>query len=118
MARTDLTVNQFARAGIADPAGQAVTSGNGAMVANSNQKVMLRVANASGMTSTLTFTTPGTADGVLAIADLTAALLTGNTAWYGPFETGLFNQPSGADAGKIYIDTTQNVTITAFQVPG
>ncbi len=117
MARVDLTINAFARAGITDPTGQSVIAANDAMFQNDGRTV-LRIANASGFSANLSMETPGTADGVLAIADLVpAAQANATTFWYGPFETGLFNQTSGADAGKVYVNTDQTVTITAFRLP-
>src|SRR3990170_1634405 len=115
MARVDLTLNSFVRSGITDPTGQSVTAANDAMVTNDG-KTVLRIVNASGVSATLSFETPGDVTG-LAIADLIpAAQATGTTFWYGPFETGVFNQIS-ADAGKVYVNTDQTVTITAFRLP-
>jgi len=74
-------------------------------------KTFVVINNTSGSTITGTFTTAGTVDG-LAIADVAVAVDTGATKIVGPFTTGVFNQPSGTDRGKIYLDWNAAVTGT------
>lgn len=126
MARTAVPYsNLVANGELADPAGTAVTSGagNGGQIPdvspNRRQSVpeltILRISNASGSTGTATVKAgsypPALASGQ---GDLTSSnILTATVRWMGPFESGRFLQADGS----IIVETTQNMTITAFKVP-
>lgn len=119
MPRVELTLNTVTIAGLAEPTGQSVVAADDAMGVNDGRTV-IRVTNNSGATANLVFETPIThavGGQSLAIADFTDALPTATTRWYGPLPSGSFNQPSGADAGKMYINTDQTVLMTAVRVP-
>lgn len=64
---------------------------------------MLVVQNNSGATITLTIQTGGSA-GNYAIADPTVTVAAATAKLIGPFDKALFAQPSGVDAGLVYID--------------
>jgi hypothetical protein len=126
MARTAVPYSNLVPNGeLADPAGTAVTSGagNGGQIPdvspNRRQAVpeltILRVANASGSTGTVTVKAgaypPGVASGQ---GDFTTTnVLTATSRWIGPFESGRFLQADGS----LIVETSQAMTITAFKVP-
>jgi hypothetical protein len=126
MARTAVPYsNLVPNAELADPAGTAVTSGagNGAQIPDVSpnrrqsapELTILRVANASGSTGTATVKAgpnpPALAGGQ---GDLVSSnILTATSRWIGPFESGRFLQADGS----LIVETTQNMTVTAFKVP-
>ena len=118
MARLDLTINVTTTDGTDIGAGQAIVAANDAMFVNDG-KTILKVVNANGVAQTFDLITPGTiGDDALAIADKTVSIAGSTTEYCGPFPTGIYNQPSGADSGKVYIDTdSSDLTITAIRVP-
>lgn len=110
---------------LADPAGTAITSGvgNGAQIPdvspNRRQSVpeltLLRVANASGSTGVATVKAGANPPAAAAsLGDLTSTnILTATIRWIGPFESGRFLQSDGS----MIVETTQNMTVTAFRFP-
>lgn len=107
MARTDLTVQTVAVGGLvlADEAANV----DGEMFINTG-KEMLLVRNAAGAPINVTLVTGKTVDG-LGIADRVVAVTNGTTTLIGPLSTDLYNQPSGADAGKVHVDFSSVTTI-------
>lgn len=77
-----------------------VTDG-GMFVNNSKTRVLAR--NAGAASHTITFVATKTVAG-LAVPSKVFTLLPGVTATYGPFEGDTFNQRSGADVGKVYVN--------------
>lgn len=73
---------------------------------------------------TLTVVTGGTADGY-AIDDVDVSIAAGATKLMGPFATAVFNQRSGADAGKVYLTfdaavtgtVANSVTLNVYRLP-
>ena len=115
MARVDLSVQTTDRDGIV-VAYTEVTAANDCMFPNDG-KVEVRVANASGSTANLVFVTPATVlSDALAIADRTATVEDGSEKTLGPYPTATFNQPSGADVGKVYLDTDQTITVAVVKL--
>jgi hypothetical protein len=116
MARTELTVQTTSRDGVnGTDNGQAVAAANDAMFVNDGA-TKLYISNASGSTVNIVFETPATVlTEALAIADKTATLATAKWAIFGPFPSSYFNNPTGADAGKVYVDVDQSVTCLAFK---
>lgn len=124
MARTAVAYSNLVPNGeLADPAGTAVTSGagNGAQInATSSARAVpeltiLRLSNASGSTGTATVLA-GTNPPYVAAGqgNLTSTnILTATVRWMGPFESNRFLQSDGS----IIVETTQNMTVTAFRVP-
>lgn len=108
---------------LADPAGTAITSGagNGGQIpATSSARsvpelTIIRLSNASGSTGTATILAgpnpPALAGGQGNFT--TTNILTATSRWIGPFESGRFLQSDGS----IIVETTQNMTMTAFRVP-
>lgn len=124
MARTAVPYSNLVPNGeLADPAGTAISSGagNGGQIpATSSARsvpelTVIRLANASGSTGTATVLPgtnppfPGAAVGSFTTTNIT----TGTSRWIGPFESGRFLQPDGS----IIVETSQNMTMTAFRVP-
>ena len=103
MARTALTVNQIAIAGLVDPSattGQA----DGHRIANDGD-VFLEFNNANASARIVTVQTPVTVSGY-AVEDK-AITVPGSASRFkaGPFTTSLFNRLAGTtDAGSIYLD--------------
>ena len=115
MARTDLSVQTTDRDGIVVSYTE-VLAANDCMFPNDG-KVEVRVANASGSTANLVFETPATVlSDELAIADKTGTVADGTEKVFGPFPTATFNQPSGADVGKLYLDTDQTVSVAVVKL--
>jgi hypothetical protein len=107
------TVNQVSRSGIADGAGDAVTSADTYKFANDGMTA-LRIANASGSTTVVTPVTPVTlgADALTVQDGPTVSVNNGVTKWAGPYPTGIYNDASGL----VSITVDHTVTITAFRV--
>ena len=71
---------------------------------------VLLVNNGSGSAITLTLVTGGTA-GEYAVADPTVTVPAGAERAVGPFSA-IFPQPSGADAGWVYVDYSSVTSVT------
>jgi hypothetical protein len=114
MARVDLTVQVTTRAGII-PSYEAVAAASDAMCANDGA-TLFHIKAAAGE-ATLAFITPATVlSEALAIADAAGTVANGSEKLFGPFPPAIFNQPSGADVGKIYIDTNVAISIAAVRL--
>ena len=115
MARTNLNILTSTRAGVNMP-WQSVAAANDAFFTNDGETLLL-IYNASGSTVNVVFETPATllSEG-LAIADATATVPTSETHIFGPFPTAYFSQPSGADAGKVYVNVDQAVSMAAVKL--
>ena len=118
MPRLDLTIKVPTTDGVDIGAGQAIVPGDDAMFTNDG-KTILKVVNANVAAQTFDLITPGTiGSDALAIADKTVSIAGSTTEYCGPFATGIYNQTSGADSGKVYLDTaSSDLTITAIRVP-
>ena len=99
--RIDLVVGAITVEGVVHTSVVAAADGN--MFRNSG-RLFLLVANGHGSESrTLTFPTPGQIGG-LDIEDPPVVVAAGTTVLIGLFQPLLFNQVSGNDIGKVYID--------------
>lgn len=108
MARTDLSVQQMSQSGITPSYTAAIADGH--MFYN-GEATFIHIKN-TGTEKTLTIQTPGSVDG-LAIADRTVTIpATTGDKMIGPFRAGVYNQISGADKGKIYIDYSSETAVT------
>lgn len=122
MARTTVALGAtlVVNGNVADPTGTAIVAGagNGAVIPaaatdSTPEQVVLRIANASGSTATITVLA-----GALPLAAasgqgaVTGTITTGTTAWFGPFESGRVIQ----NDGSLLVESTQAVTVTAFKV--
>lgn len=87
----------------------------GAMFTN-NGSTRVLVRNKGAANHTVTFVSPQTVLG-LAVADLAYVLTPGESLVCGPFPVTTFNQPSGDDKGKVYVNangTESEVVISPF----
>jgi len=117
MPRTVIVEDVVAIAGVAETF-VAADQANGMMFVNAGSQ-LIHVKNTNVATRTVTFTTPATRAG-LAIAD-PAIVIPANTGdlLIGKFPTAVYNQQSGADKGKVYLDFDADTGVTIALVnPG
>lgn len=88
----------------------AAASGDGHKFPNTGREFVV-VTNDYTATVTLTIITGGQAGGI-AIDDVDVSLSAGASKIVGPFNPAIFNQNSGSDAGRIYLDWSAAVTGT------
>ena len=99
-----------------DPVFEAITV-DGKKIPN-NGKVIIMIKNGSGGTRVITVQTPAVVEGDLAVAErVIGAILTTEDRLIANLTPSTYNQPSGVDAGMVYIDADvdTSVTIAAFQ---
>jgi len=117
MSRTELALKRIPTAGLLNPTGTA-SAADGHKFQNDG-KVVVRVANASGFSKTLTFVTARTLGGY-ALEDQDVAVADGVTKWVGPFSPALFNRKDGsADASMVYLDYSLDdpaLVVTVFHL--
>lgn len=115
MARVALTVQDLAPTGVftAEQNGDSV---NNHVVAN-NGEVFLIARNADGSNAhTVTLVTPGTVGG-LAVSDQAISVALSSTKLIGPLDPDVYNQQSGADAGKVYVDVdSSQLKLSAYRM--
>lgn len=104
--RTDIAVQQIVRTGL-EATYAAVDAANGNAFPNDG-RCFLVVVNGAGAPINVTISTPGTVDG-LAVADLVVAVTNAEKREIGPFPPNIYNQADG----KVYVDYSSGVTITA-----
>lgn len=75
---------------------------DGHMFDNDGQ-VLVVLSNTTGGSVNVTFVTPNTVDG-LAIPDRVVAVGAAAEVVVGHFDRGDYNQPAGADSGKVYVN--------------
>ena len=83
---------------------------------NSGRQFIL-VKNADSSPHTVTFQTPGEVGG-LALENPATAIAAGATVLFGPFRPLQYNQTSGVDLGKVYVDysAVTSMTVEVFQL--
>ncbi len=110
MAFTLLAAQPITKDGIVASYVQA-TASDGDMYRNTG-KEFYHVINAGGSPCVVTIATPATISG-LTIEDQVVTVAAGTDQFMGPFDTNLFNQPTGAaNAGRVQIAYDQVVTVT------
>jgi len=115
MARADLTVQAPKRDGQAYT--MVAANADGHMFLN-NGRVILHVKNADTAAKTVTIVSvPEPIFGRL--GDVAVSVPAGSEMLIGPFQPDGFNQRSGADKGKVYVNysAVTNVTVGAIQMP-
>lgn len=115
MARADITVQALDPTGVFT-AEQNGDSANNHVMAN-NGEVFLIARNADGAAPhTVTIVTPGTVGG-LAITDQAVAVPASSTRLIGPLDPDVYDQPSGADAGKVYVNVdSSQLKLSAYRM--
>lgn len=106
--RDNLTVQAMAVTGVAQSL--AAASGDGQKFTNTGDTFVI-VKNDYTATITATFVTPGQVAG-LDIEDVDVAVGAGATKLVGPFLIGVFNQDTGTDKNKVYLNWNTAVTGT------
>lgn len=100
------------------PSGSTVSltqsNSDGHKFSNSNKQFIM-ATNAHTATVTMTIVTGGQVGGY-DISDITVAVGAGASVLAGPFPTHIFNQPSGSDAGKIYVNWDSSVAAVSSSV--
>lgn len=116
MARTALAPQTIAATGLEMT--YAAANVDGHSIVNPDDRTFLHVKNGGGVDRTVTIQTPGTQDG-LAVADRAITVTAGEERMIGPFRPRLYNQTSGADAGKVFVDfdAVTSVTVAALRLP-
>lgn len=114
MPRTDLTLHEVSEAGAAVTFEAANIDGN--MVTNRGDVGVL-IHNGSAAAITVTIPTPATVGG-RAVADDTHTVAAGAYRLIGEWPESTFNQQSGADQGKVYLNysAVASVTVLALRV--
>lgn len=117
MARTDLTVITFSKASEDGVTALSAANVDGHAVANNGQ-VILEVLNTDVASCTVTVQTPRTIGG-LALAEYTVVVAQNERRKFGPFDRATFNNQTGPDAGKMYVDFSHvnNVSVAAWRMP-
>lgn len=100
MARTNLTPTEVTAAGVALPATAGIADGH--KYDNRGEEILV-IKNTGAGAHTVTVVTPRTVGG-LDIEDQENTIAAGATEVMGPFDPGTFNQPSGADRGKVFVN--------------
>ena len=89
---------------------------DGHMFDNTSGDVNVILENGTGSSANVTFVTTKTVDG-LAVADKVVAVAAGASVLVGRFAAGTYNQQSGADEDKVYVDFgTVDPLITATYI--
>jgi hypothetical protein len=120
MARTDVAVRQTQASGELDAEAHdtALHATDGAKFTNDG-RTRLWVKNAGAGSHTVTIKSQRTVPPFgLAVSDKPFVIAAGKYAILGPFDQTTFNLKSGADTGKVYVDTNgtgTEVTILPFK---
>lgn len=119
MPRTAITLQEVAKNNGAELTDVNANQPNGQLFENDGRTELV-VHN--GDASSRTCTVVGVACSHGRTASLAVAVAAGKRAVLGPFDKELFNQPSGADQGKVYVDwsasTPTTVKVHARRVTG
>jgi hypothetical protein len=117
MTRTNVAVTEIKPAGTA-AATPVVGTADGLKFKNDG-RVVLRVRNTEGAEpNILTAVTTVQVSGFL-VEDLAVTVLASGVQYVGPFQPSLFNQPSGADKGYVYLnfaDDQADLTVEAYRL--
>lgn len=109
MARTDLTAQEVVTTGLSASYVAATVDGHMFVC---NQRRILHVKNGGAGALTVTVQTDLTRDGNLALPDRTVSIPAGEDRFIGPFDASTYQQRSGADAGKVYVDYSVQTSVT------
>ena len=115
MPRVDITVQALDPTGVFT-AEQSGDSANNHVMAN-NGEVVIVARNADGAAPhTVTLVTPGTVGG-LAITDQAVSVPASSTRFIGPLDPDVYDQPSGADTGKVYVNVdSSQLKLSAYRL--
>lgn len=108
MARTALTVEDGLAAGLNATYNAAHADGN---MFDNNGHVIFHVKNENAAALAVTVQTPFQQDG-LDLAEGGGSVPASEERFFGPFSPQSYNQKSGTDIGKVYIDTDIQASVT------
>lgn len=115
MARADITVQALDPAGVFTAEQTGDSSNNHVLTNNGEVFLIARNADASNP-HTVTVVTPGTVGG-LAITDQAVVVAASSTKLIGPLDPDVYNQPSGADTGKVYVNVdSSQLKLSAYRM--
>lgn len=109
MVRANVPLTPVSRLGD-DPDAGAITFADGAMFSNPNPQTTVILINNGAGAHVITFQTPATVAKDLDVQDPTVTVPAGNRLVVGKFDPRLYNQPTGADIGKVYMDSDGSQT--------
>ncbi len=113
MARTALTVlSESVTAGVNLTDGDAAANVDGNSFANPSGTVKFYANNASAGAYTITFQTPQTVAGGIAVAEVAVSVGAGEAFYFGPFPKGTFNQANGT----VNVDYSGVTTLTVAAI--
>lgn len=104
MARIEVPITQIERIVGTDPADGTAATDDGLMFQNDGQ-TYISLTNNGGGPHNITFITPQLVAGLAVADEGPHALAAGVTRIFGKFPIRTFNQNSGANEGKVYVDT-------------
>jgi hypothetical protein len=115
MARTEVAAIQLTRTGVFTA--ETVGIADGHMFQNAGRTFILIRNSHATLAKIVTIQTPQTILG-LAVAELTVSVPALASLYIGPFPIDTFNQASGSDVGKVYVDyeTPANQFITVYRM--
>lgn len=106
MARANVPFTQLDRLGDDVDVGETTfDAADDAMFANPDAQTVLVLQNDGAGAHIITFVTPKLAAGGLTIQDPTVTIAAGEKHAFGNFDPVVYNQPSGTDIGKVYMDS-------------
>lgn len=113
MARTNLAVQEIARSGLTPSFTAAEADGHSV---SNDGRTFIEVKNTNAGAIDVTIVTPGTVDG-LAVGDRVVEIpLTVGDKMIGPFTPSVYNQISGTDKDKVYVNFSAVVDVTVAAV--
>lgn len=119
MPRTVIAIQEVAKNKGAELTDVSADQANGMMFDNDGRTVLI-VQNGDGVTRTVTAVSVACSHG--RTLDVAQAIVTLKRGILGPFDMDQFNQKSGADQGKVYVDfsagTTSAVKVHARRTTG
>lgn len=108
MARTVVSPQSTSETGVVATYGAVTVDGD---IIPGDEKTLLHVKNGSGGSINVTIQTGATLGGH-AVSDTVVAVAAGADKFIGPFPKESYNNATGADRGKVYVDYSAQTTIT------
>jgi hypothetical protein len=111
MARVNVPITAATEAGTTIPAAVSADATNDHEIPSNDGRVVLEVENTHAtLARTVTIVTPQTV-GAQSVSDNAVSIPALSKKIIGPLPPRTYNQQSGADAGKVYIDVAENTDL-------